>query len=280
VRTALTGLLLLGVLALPAVGATRADDPPRIVPWQLIGNIGLGMSRARVERSYGRGTVESPPTTNALVWRYRGRGAIRVEYDLGGRVAMVGTSSPAYSTRSGARVGSTIPRGACHRVHGACAYHWRGLTLEDDPKDAYWSRVSSLGGIARVDVAVVVGADDVVDRVTLTRYLQCRRTEIAVAGRCRTARSQEERWFYFPPPAGLRYCERPGGPGNFLAASPTVSCALATKVARGFTCSGARCRVHAFLCFSYWSGAYGPIEYTHHAICTDARARRIAWDGG
>jgi hypothetical protein len=280
VRVPLLGLLLLGLWAMPAAAAHRTADPPRIVPWHLIGNIGLGMSRARVERSYGRGTVESPPTTNALVWRYRGRGGIRVEYDLGGHVAMVGTSSPAYSTRSGVQVGEAIPRGRCHRVHGPCEYRWRGLTLEDAPKDAYWSRVSSLGGNARLDVVVAVGDDDIVDGMTFTEYLQCGRSEIIVAGTCRKARSQEERFFWFPPPTGLRFCQRPGGPGDFIAASPTVSCALAAKVAQGFTCNGSRCRIRGFLCFSYWSGAYGPIEDTHHAICTDDRARRVVWDGG
>jgi hypothetical protein len=76
----------------------HAADPPRIVPWHLIGNIGLGMSRARVERMYGRGTVATP-LRDAPAWVYRGRGAIRVEYDLNGDVAAVETASPAYASR-------------------------------------------------------------------------------------------------------------------------------------------------------------------------------------
>lgn len=280
-RLTLASLAVLGAAAVPAAGAARTSDPPRIVPWHLIGNIGIGMSRARVERIYGRGTVESPPTTDALVWRYRGRGGIGVEYDLSGDVAMVESGARAYSTRSGVQVGAAIPRGPCHHVRGTCEYRWRGLTFDDgDPKHAYWWRVSSLGGVARVYAEVGVGDDRVIDRVSLTQYLACRRSEIPVAGRCRTARNQEERAFYFPPPPGLRFCRLPGGPGNFLAASPTVPCGLARAVEGGFTCQGARCRIHGFLCFSRWSGAYGPIEYTHHAICTDARARRVAWDGG
>jgi hypothetical protein len=120
-RSRLTAIVLVSTVTLApasvaasgrgAATAPHAADPPRIVPWHLIGNIGLGMSRARVERMYGRGTVATP-LRDAPAWVYRGHGAIRVEYDLSGDVAAVETTSPAYATRSGIHVDSRFLR-AC-----------------------------------------------------------------------------------------------------------------------------------------------------------------------
>src|ERR1051326_3472993 len=90
VRVYLTGVLAGVAFAAPATSAPRAADPPRIVPWQVIGNVGLGISRARVERMYGRGVVVNRPE-DALVWEYRGRGVIDVEYDLTADVGAVAT---------------------------------------------------------------------------------------------------------------------------------------------------------------------------------------------
>jgi len=86
------------------------------------------------------------------------------------------------------------------------------------------------------------------------------------------------------PGPGLRYCKRPGGPGNYLAASPNVSCALARKVEAKVispSCySRTRCVAYGFVCLAYWDGRYDrPFSYAHHAICR-AGARRIEMDEG
>jgi hypothetical protein len=86
------------------------------------------------------------------------------------------------------------------------------------------------------------------------------------------------------PGHGLRYCERPGGPGNYLAASPSVGCATARKV-RNKTMSPVcvyqnRCYAYGFTCLAYWDGRYDrPFDYTHHGICRSGR-RRIDFDTG
>jgi len=70
----------------------------------------------------------------------------------------------------------------------------------------------------------------------------------------------------------LRYCQRPGGPGNFLAASKGVTCATAAAVIRelGARCPlGGWCDVAPFRCRSF--GAY--------ARCTDG-VRRVLWNAG
>jgi len=81
----------------------------------------------------------------------------------------------------------------------------------------------------------------------------------------------------------LRYCQRPGGPGNFLAASEGVTCGTASAVARAIT---SRCYLHrscvvaSFHCRSYWNGRFGArFENVHHALCRDG-TRRVLWDGG
>jgi hypothetical protein len=84
--------------------------------------------------------------------------------------------------------------------------------------------------------------------------------------------------------SGLRYCERPGGPGNFLAASPSVSCRTARKVeARVFSSAcdeHNRCDAYGFDCLAVWEGRYDrPFSYTHHAVCHSGR-RRIVLDAG
>ena len=50
-----------GALALLILASATTVDPPRIVPWHEIGNIGLGMSHARVERMSGRPINGDPP---------------------------------------------------------------------------------------------------------------------------------------------------------------------------------------------------------------------------
>ena len=81
----------------------------------------------------------------------------------------------------------------------------------------------------------------------------------------------------------LRYCERPGGPGNFVAASAGVTCQTASIVVYALESrckTQGSCRAQDFRCRSYWGGRYGkPFEYVDHALCTSGR-RRIEWDGG
>ncbi len=83
---------------------------------------------------------------------------------------------------------------------------------------------------------------------------------------------------------GLRYCKRPGGPGNYLAASPSVSCSTARKVeAKVFSSAcvnRTRCLAYRFTCLAYWDGRYDrPFSYTSHAICRSG-TRRIEMDEG
>ena len=264
----------------PSAAAPHAPDPPRIVPWHLIGNIGLGMSRARVERLYGRGTVATP-LRDAPAWKYVGRGAIRVEYDLNGDVAAVETASPAYGSRSGIHVGIALPPRLCHLVNYRCKHAWRGFTYESDYNA--WERVSKLGRYVRSYVELQLGAHHVVGRIALTRYLQCPRGEYEIRNACRKPPRGADSRFYFPPPPGLRFCEFPGGPGNFLAASPRVPCAVASDVESGISAcfSKTRCSVDGFRCIAEWAGRYDqPFSYTHHAICVRDASRRVVWDGG
>lgn len=82
----------------------------------------------------------------------------------------------------------------------------------------------------------------------------------------------------------MRYCKRPGGPGNYLAATPNVTCATARKVeAKLFsqTCiRRTRCLAYGFTCRSYWNGHVNwPFWQASHAICRSG-ARRIEMDEG
>jgi hypothetical protein len=104
------------------------NDPPRLVEWHLIGNVGLGMSDTRVEYTYG--SPFDRYTDRGADWRnYRGRGQIDVAYDRNGRVTWVSTRSSVYRTAGNFGVGSPIPLGRCHRVNGKCVYRWRFFTL-------------------------------------------------------------------------------------------------------------------------------------------------------
>jgi hypothetical protein len=260
--------------------ASHAADPPRIVPWRLVGNIGLGMSRARVERLYGRGAVATP-LRDAPAWVYRGRGAIRVEYDLEGDVAAVETTSPAYASRSGIHVGPRLPPRLCGLVKYRCKHGWHGFTYESDYND--WERISKPGRYLRWYVELELDAHHVVRRIALARYLQCSRGEYEIRNACRKPPRRADARFYFPPPPGLRFCEFPGGPGDFLAASPAVRCAVATDVESGvFECyTKTHCTVHGFRCIAEWAGRYDqPFTFTHHAICVRDARRRVVWDGG
>lgn len=124
----LIGTIIFTLAITSSVHASLAADPPRLVQWHLIGNIGLGMTDTRVEYTYG--TPIDRVSDNHLDLRvYRGRGRIEAAYDGGNRVVWLSTRSPIYRTQSGFGVGSTIPLGKCHPVKGNCVYRWNGFTL-------------------------------------------------------------------------------------------------------------------------------------------------------
>jgi len=277
---ALAATTLACVMTVPGAASSSHADPPRIVPWHLIGNVGLGMSRARVERAYGRGTPATP-LRDAPAWVYRGRGAIRVEYDLGGDVVTVETTSAAYASRSGIHVGLALPPRLCGFVNYRCKHTWHGFAYESDYRT--WERVSKGGRYVRYYVELELGARNAVRRITLARYLQCPRGEYEIRNACRKPPRGQDFRFYFPPPPGLRFCELPGGPGNFLAASPGVPCRVAAEVESKLSMcfSKTRCTVEGFRCIAEWGGRYDlPFSYTHHAICVRDASHRVVWDGG
>jgi hypothetical protein len=80
-----------------------------------------------------------------------------------------------------------------------------------------------------------------------------------------------------------RYCEKPNGPGAFLAASPGVTCATAEKVKRALVSPScyqrSRCLIRGFRCVGYWDGRFASFEASSHALCNDGW-RWIVWDGG
>jgi hypothetical protein len=83
----------------------------------------------------------------------------------------------------------------------------------------------------------------------------------------------------------VRYCQRPQGPGAYVAATPNVACGIALAVARQITKQRCwqteQCDIDGFVCISYWSGSFRrPFSYSHHGICPAPRGRRIEFDLG
>jgi hypothetical protein len=81
-----------------------------------------------------------------------------------------------------------------------------------------------------------------------------------------------------------RYCERPGGPGNFLAATSDVTCATAKMIASKLYSAACRdrnrCTVDGFSCIAYWDGRFDrSFSFTNHGVCHDGR-RWIEFDLG
>lgn len=277
-------MLRLGALALLVlVSSATAADPPRIVPWHEIGNIGLGMSHARVERMYGRAINGNPPR-ETIDWEYRGRGVITVDYDANGHVEDLSTASPAYSTPSGIHVGMRIPLGPCHRVAGHCEHRWHGFTYTNAGGKQFgeWDRVATFGrGPIRVFVQLFVGGGSTVSEISLDQYLHCSWADI-VATSCKKPPPLPVP----PPPPGLRWCRVPSGPGAFLAASPGVPCRTARAVEAGVfsnRCGNrTRCDTHGFTCIAIWDGRTDrPFSFTHHADCRDEDGdARVVMDEG
>jgi hypothetical protein len=131
-RTLIIGLVAALAFVTAATARSSAVDPPRIVEWHMIGNIGLGMSRARVEYTYGNGV---PSTRDFTLYR-TGRGDIEVQYTRDRHVHYILTYSPAYRTKEGFGVGSHIPLGRCHYKKGQCVHLWHGF--EYHPEFSAW----------------------------------------------------------------------------------------------------------------------------------------------
>ena len=117
------GPALLGVvLVVGCSSGPRHADPPVLVPWHRIGDIGLGDPKERVVHEYGR--------EPALGYRLHG-GTVQVGFDSG-RVTSIWFSTRYYRTKSGFGVGSTVPLGPCHRTPAyRCEHRWHGFVWNE-----------------------------------------------------------------------------------------------------------------------------------------------------
>jgi hypothetical protein len=100
-RHDVAALLAVAIVAVGCSSGSRRRDPPVLVPWHNIGDIGLGDSKDRGLREYGR--------EPELGYRLNG-GTVQVGFD-GGRVSSIWFSTGYYRTKSGLGVGSRIPLG-------------------------------------------------------------------------------------------------------------------------------------------------------------------------
>ena len=115
-------LLAVVLVAAGCSSGSRHSDPPVLVPWHKIGDIGLGDPKERVLREYGR----EPD----LGYRLHGS-RVYVEFD-GGRVSGIQFSTPYYRTKSGFGVRSRIPLGPCHRTKASrCERRWHGFVWNE-----------------------------------------------------------------------------------------------------------------------------------------------------
>jgi hypothetical protein len=151
-RVLLTSAVLLvlttaGIL-LALANADGANDPPLFVPWNRIGDIALGESKARVESEYG-----SEGGGYHIIQRYGGNlqgyyllhgSKVTVTF-YGGRVGELGFTTPYYRTKGGFGVGSRIPLGPCHiTATSSCEHRWNGfiynVRLRENPCNC-WVKV-------------------------------------------------------------------------------------------------------------------------------------------
>lgn len=142
VGVASLGLSGYGSTHVRASSVRGAGDPRLLVPWSRIGNIGLGYSRARVEREYGsagRGYhVIQRYGKDTVQGYYRLHGSDVVVTFYGDKVGELEFVTPYYRTKSGFGVGSTIPLGPCHKTAtNPCERRWNGfiynVTLKEGP---------------------------------------------------------------------------------------------------------------------------------------------------
>jgi hypothetical protein len=130
--------LVIGAVVGLGFGAVLSD-PPRIEGWHLIGNVGLGYSKARVEYAYGAASANWP--SSAVTYRVHG-GRLEVGYDTRG-VAYIATTSAYYRTAAGLGVGSAIPLGPCIHTRSGCTYRWGQFRY--DALNQWWSKYVPYG---------------------------------------------------------------------------------------------------------------------------------------
>ena len=145
-------MLCLGGLCSP-VGAS---DPPRIVPWSKIGDVGLGMVETRVAYEYGDPSAGGNGYAFGF-YRVPGGGLSVIFRD--GRVQDVSTYSPRYLTPSGVHVGSAIPLG--HLIGGH--YHWNGFVFNpENQTGGIWMRYWRAGAkkyLAKLYTGPAIGSN-------------------------------------------------------------------------------------------------------------------------
>jgi hypothetical protein len=126
----LLGLTTVGV-PLAVAGARRANDSPLLVPWNRIGDIALGESKARVQSEYGSeraGYHVTQRYADTVEGYYRLHGSRVTVTFYGGRVGELAFTTPYYRTKGGFGVGSRIPLGPCHTTAAnACEHRWNGF---------------------------------------------------------------------------------------------------------------------------------------------------------
>lgn len=117
-------LLLLFIVALPAVATAAAADPPEVRVGRSIGTVRLGMTEAAVTAAYG-----APKRTTR--WQLGGRagpvagyGSLLVYLDAG-RVVAVETTSKRYRLAGGIGVGTLTPRRP-----NEFSFSWRGFRYD------------------------------------------------------------------------------------------------------------------------------------------------------
>ena len=119
--------------------------------WHQVGDIGIGMTRARVEYTYG-----SPSGGSALGPEYSLHGGhLFVGYDHSGNVSQIRVETSYYKAAGGFGVGYRIPLGACHRTGSSCRYVWHGLTY--DGVQNWYGSLTWNGGQIEILVAVERG---------------------------------------------------------------------------------------------------------------------------
>jgi hypothetical protein len=135
----LAALLAVAAVTVGCGSGHRRSDPPVLVPWDRIGDIGLGDPKERVLREYG--------TQPELGYRLHG-GVVRVEFARG-RVTSIWFSTRYYRTESGFGVGSRIPLGPCHHVRASrCERRWHGFVWNEWIRErpcSCWTKVGRSG---------------------------------------------------------------------------------------------------------------------------------------
>jgi hypothetical protein len=139
-----------GAAAACVAGSAATNDPPRIVEWHQVGDIGLGMTRAHVEAEYGR----QPAQLDAVNYELHG-GSVFVAYDAG-RVQMISVDTTRYyRAADGFGIGFRIPVGPCRRSAGEFCHFWRGFVY--DNYGSWDRRLVWHGQMVEVGIAVTHG---------------------------------------------------------------------------------------------------------------------------